>query len=131
MILIHSELPTSIIETTIRRVIIMGRPSDDPWALSNIYAKMDELAEKVSKLVNKAQIEGRLKHKVDLENTDEIQMLEERLKQAEIPIKYTDFKTHRTYHMASDYSESLDVDFLDFDITQPHTHEVREYNKRK
>ena len=42
-------------------------------------------------------------------------MVINRLKQAEIPLKYTDFLTYRKFHIESDWTESLDIED-EFDI---------------
>lgn len=106
----------------------MGTSSNDPHAISNVYRKIDDMQDKISKIINQSMLEGPQIYEVPSDNKTEILMLEERLKQADIMLKYQEDKGIRTYHLISRWEMNLD---MDFEITEDEEYfEELKYHQR-
>lgn len=74
--------------------------------------QLDSLQDTLSKIINKAQTTGPQTVSVSQNNKYTIQIIEERLKQSDIPLKYEDKNNVRLYHIVGQYEGKKQIDDL-------------------
>ena len=97
----------------------MGIHSTDPNHPGNVSRRIDEQQDIISKLINKAQLTGEVQNvTINESDTDTISMLEERLKQAEIAVDYSNFPcgTKRLYRIVCEWEENYTIDYFDDEL---------------